>query len=145
MARIPRYQLDGLFHHVTVRGTGGIYLFVDDPDRAYFVPLLRSSIDRFRWICHAWCLMGTHYHLVVEAPTEQLSRGMHRLNTLYAMYFNDRHGRRGRLFENRFASWLIRDEAHLQAACWYVLHNPVAAGLCRSAEEWSWGGLGGPS
>jgi REP element-mobilizing transposase RayT len=144
MGRIPRYQLEGTFHHVTARATGGHALFVDDDDRTYFLALFRRSITRFRWRCHAYCLMGTHYHLIIEAPLEQLSRGMHRLNSLYAMGFNERHRRQGRLFADRFASYVVRDEAHFAAALEYVLQNPVKAGLCKRAADWSWSGLGSP-
>jgi REP element-mobilizing transposase RayT len=144
MARLPRYVLVGTHHHITARATGGGTLFVDDDDRVYFLALLRRSIRQFKWTPHAHCLMGTHYHLIVEAPLEQLSRGMHRLNGRYATEFNARHRRSGRLFADRFASWVIRDEAHYYAACDYVLQNPVRAGLCKRAAEWRWSGLGMP-
>jgi len=142
MSRIPRDQLDGRLHHVTTRATGGNALFVDDDDRAYFMGLLRRCVGRFGWTCHAYCLMGTHYHLIVEADLEHLSRGMHRLNGLYAAAFNDRHRRRGRLLADRFASVVLLDEAHYSAACEYVLQNPVKAGLRTRAVDWPWSGFG---
>jgi REP element-mobilizing transposase RayT len=86
----------------------------------------------------AWCLMSTHYHLVVEAKREQMSLAAHRLNSLYAMYFNRRHDRRGHLFENRFSSWVVQDEEHLWETVEYVLENPVIAGLCAEAGDWLW-------
>jgi REP element-mobilizing transposase RayT len=80
----------------------------------------------------------THYHLVVEAKCEQMSHAVHRLNGLYAQGFNRRHERRGHLFENRFSSWVIRDEEHLNSTIRYVLENPVRAGLCAEPEAWPW-------
>src|SRR5207245_6722446 len=77
--------------------------------------------------------------LVVEARREQMSYAVHRLNGLYAQGFNHRHERRGHLFENRFASWVVEDEQHLSATITYVLENPVHAGLCREAREGWWG------
>ena len=65
---------------------------------------------------------------------------MHRLNTSYAQRFNRRHGRRGHLFESRFSAWVIRDDAHLEATCRYVLDNPARAGLDTS-EPWPWAAL----
>jgi putative transposase len=144
VARLPRYILNGTHHHVTARATGDGALFMDDEDRRYFLRLLRYSIARWRWTCHAYCLMGTHYHLIVEAPLERLSRGMHRLNFRYAACFNDRHNRRGRLFADRFASFVIRDQRHFAAACEYVMQNPVQAGLCKRADDWPWSRLGPP-
>ena len=137
-------MLNGTHHHVTARATGDGSLFMDDEDRGHFISLLRYSIARWQWRCHAYCLMGTHYHLLIEAPLERLSRGMHRLNFQYARSFNDRHRRRGRLFADRFASYVIRDEEHYEAALDYILQNPIKAGLCKRASDWRWGGLGPP-
>jgi putative transposase len=113
-------------------------LFVDDLDRLDFLQLLRSTVDVYGWRCHAQCLMGTHYHLVLESTREQLSDGMRRLNGCYARRFNRRHGRRGHLFEERFSAFVLRDEPHLAAAVEYVLQNPVRAGLCGQAIDWPW-------
>jgi putative transposase len=138
MPRLPRSQLDDGFFHATARANCGSALFVDDLDRLDFLQLLRSTVDLFDWRCHAHCLMGTHYHLVLEASRTQLSEGMRRLNGDYARRFNKRHGRRGHLFEERFSSFVLRDEQHLEAAVEYVLQNPVKAGLCTHARDWQW-------
>jgi len=140
MPRVPRSHLpDGVFH-VTARGAGGIHVFREDVDRLEFLALLDTSAARHSWACHAYCLMGTHYHLVVEAARERLSAGMHRLNGIYAQRFNRRHGRRGHLFESRYSAWTIGSDAHLEAACHYVLASPVRAGLCGAPTDWPWSG-----
>ncbi len=113
-------------------------MFLDDTDRAAFTRLLWQAAELFGIRLHAWCLLGTHFHLIAEARREQLSLTMHRLNGIYAQRFNKRHGRRGHLFEERYSAWVIEDEAHLRAAIEYVVQNPVAAGVCREAEEWAW-------
>jgi REP-associated tyrosine transposase len=136
--RLPRSQLDDGFFHATARANFGLALFLDDVDRLDFLQLLRSTVALFHWRCHAHCLMGTHYHLVLEASRAALSEGMRKLNGDYARRFNRRHGRRGHLFEERFSSYAIRDERHLQAAVAYVLQNPVRAGLCAEAQDWQW-------
>src|SRR5215211_621769 len=105
MPRQPRSNLEEGIYHVTGRGTGGADIFVVELDRIEFLDLLRTSARRFSWACLAYCLMGTHYHLILEASREALSRGMQRLNGVYAQRFNYRHGRRGRLFEGRFAAY----------------------------------------
>jgi REP element-mobilizing transposase RayT len=138
--RILRSHLDDGFFHVTARGNRGSMVFVDDLDRIDFLQLLRTTRKRFEWRCLAHCLLGTHYHLIIEASQENLSSGMQRLNGVYARRFNRRHGYRGHVFEDRFASFVIEDEPHLQAAVAYVHQNPVRAGLCNRAEEWRWSG-----
>jgi len=136
--RRPRRHLpDGLFH-ITSRGVAGSLIFLDHHDRRRFVLLLAQVSELWGWRVIAWCLMGTHYHLVVEAKREQMSHAAHRLNGLYAQGFNRRHERRGHLYENRFSSWAIADEGHLNATIAYVLENPVRAGLCAEPRDWLW-------
>jgi putative transposase len=125
---------------VTARGVARSLLFRERLDYAMFVRLLASVVDRFRWRCHAYCLMPNHYHLVVRALRVDLSRGMHRLNFLYAQGFNHRYERTGHLFQNRFGARLIESEEYLADACTYVRMNPVRAGLCVEAEDWPWSG-----
>jgi putative transposase len=138
MPRLPRSHLADGFFHATARAVFGAMLFEDDLDRLDFLQLLRSTAQLFDWRCHAHCLMGTHYHLVLELSTERLSAGMRRLNGDYARRFNHRHGRRGHLFDERFSSYVLRDERHLATAIEYVLQNPVRAGLCEDAGDWQW-------
>jgi REP-associated tyrosine transposase len=138
MPRRARCLLTGRYFHVTARGVAGETIFRDEGDRQRFVLYLHQTTELWGWRLIAWCLMGTHYHLVVEAEREQMSLAVHRLNCLYAMYFNRRHDRRGHLFENRFGSWIIRDEDHLNATVAYVTENPVRAGICLAAADWPW-------
>jgi putative transposase len=146
VARRPRNTLPECgIYHVTARGTGEVAIYVDEVDQSAFIRLLSSVIQRFDWTCHAYCLMTTHYHLVVEARLDALSRGMARLNGIYAQGFNERHGRRGHLFEGRFVAYVIDSDDYLEVASRYVLDNPVRAGLCADAAEWRWSALGPPS
>jgi REP element-mobilizing transposase RayT len=140
MPRIVRSQLDDGLFHVTARGNRGSAIFVDDLDRVDFLYLLETTIDGFDWRCRAHCLMGTHYHVVLDSSRANLSDGMQRLNGMYARRFNRRHGFRGHVFEDRFSSWLMRDERHFHATIAYVRENPVRAGLCERPEDWPWSG-----
>jgi putative transposase len=144
MPRRARSTLpDGVFH-VTGRGVAGSPIFLDDVDRRRFSALLAETIPRCRWLCYAYCLLGTHYHVVVDTLCVRLSDGMHRLNGQYAAWFNRRHQRRGHLFENRYSAWIVLDEEHFEATLAYVLDNPRRAGLCHDQGDWPWSGLGGP-
>jgi REP element-mobilizing transposase RayT len=140
MPRILRSELpaEGIYH-VTARGVHSQAIFVHDLDRLDFLSLFEIASRKAAWTCHAWCLMTTHYHLVLETSMTELSSAMHRLHTAYAQRFNRRHYRRGHLFESRFSAWVIRDEAHLEAACRYVLDNPARAGM-DGDNPWPWVG-----
>ena len=138
MARRPRRLLPDGWFHVTCRGVDGLPVFRDVEDRLALLKLLAITVHRDRWTCEAYCLMGNHYHLVVHARRADLSTGMRWLNGVYAQNFNGRYGRRGHLWGDRFASWIVGSERHLTAAIGYVLQNPVRAGLCRRPKDWPW-------
>ena len=138
MPRVARTTLpDGLFH-VYSRGVARRAIFLDDQDRDAFVDLLGRAARRHAWTCHAFTLLSTHYHLVVEAACTALSRGVHAVNGRYARRFNSRHNRFGHVFAERFSARVIEGEEYLYDACAYVVQNPVAAGLCDRAEQWPW-------
>jgi len=110
MGRIPRCQLpDGLFH-VTTNSVHEVPAFRDDLDRDFFWRLMRRLPFRFGVAIHVYCLLGTHYHMLVEATTDELGAAFEWLNGVYAREHNARHGRRGHLFRERFSSWVVRDE-----------------------------------
>jgi REP element-mobilizing transposase RayT len=138
MARIPRCALPDGVYHITSRGVEKRLIYRDDDDRRFFLRVLASVFRRFGWRCHALCLMGNHYHLVLDTTVARLSGGMHVLNGRYAAEFNRKYDRYGHLFGDRFGTRLIRDETHLASACAYVVLNPVRAGLCATAAEWPW-------
>lgn len=142
MPRMPRSLLPDGHFHVTCRGNRGARIFIEDLDRLDFLDLLRSTVNRSSWQLHAYCLMGTHYHLLLEATRERLSEGMQRLNGVYALRFNRRYGLRGHLFETRYSSYVVSSESHLEAAVNYILENPVRAGLCSEIGAWRWSGVG---
>jgi putative transposase len=138
MPRAPRIEIPGGIWHLTTRGVRKEPIFTDDRDYVRFLQLLAEVVERFGWICHAYCLMPNHYHLVVETPRPNLSPGMERLNGRYAQSFNYRHGLEGHVFERRFRSIRIVGDGHLLELSRYIVLNPVRAGLCRSAAGWRW-------
>jgi len=138
MARPLRIESEGGLYHVTARGNAGANIYLEDSDRERFLEILGNSVERFRWICHVYCLLGNHYHLLVETPEPNLSRGMQYLNGVYTQWFNRKHGRYGHLFQGRFKSIVVEKESYLLELARYIVLNPVRAGLARSAREWRW-------
>jgi REP element-mobilizing transposase RayT len=138
--RILRTTLPDGYFHITARGVEQRAIYLDREDCRSFLALFGSTARRFGWDLYAFCLMGNHYHVVLEATRDRLSDGVQWLNGVYAQQFNKRHERWGHLFGSRFSSWVIESEEHLYKACRYVLANPVRAGLCERPEEWPWSG-----
>lgn len=138
MARPLRIELAGGLYHVTSRGDGQNAIYLDDGDRQGWLRLLGEVCKRFNWRCHAHCLMTNHYHLVVETPDGNLSRGMRQLNGVYTQSFNRRHSRVGHVFQGRYKAILVEKESYLLELARYVVLNPVRAQLVVEAEEWAW-------
>jgi REP element-mobilizing transposase RayT len=138
VARQLRLDFPDALHHVTARALFGQMLFQDDLDRARLLLCLRRTVERYGWVVHAYCLMGTHYHLGVLTPRGNLSRGMRQLNALYAQRVNARQGRWGPVFQGRFKSILVERDEHLAEMCRYIDLNPVRAGICSHPAEYRW-------
>lgn len=138
MARPLRLEFPGAVYHVTSRGNARNDIFLSDTDREAFLTILSDTAERHNWLCHAYCLMGNHYHLLLETPDPTLSLGMRQLNGVYTQAFNRNHHRVGHVFQGRYKAILVEKDSHLQQLCRYVVLNPVAAGVVAQPELWMW-------
>ena len=138
MSRPLRIEYDGALYHVTSRGNEKKPISRDETDRNIFLDILSSVNKRYSWFCHAYCLMNNHYHIVIETPDGNLSKGMRQLNGVYTQAFNKRHRRVGHIFQGRYKAILIQKESHLLEVCRYVVLNPVRAKAAKNPEEWTW-------
>jgi putative transposase len=138
MARPLRIQYAEAVYHVTSRGNARRPIFKDDKDRGMLLNILEEVNDRYHWLCHAYCLMSNHYHLVIETPDGNLSKGMRHLNGVYTMRFNRHHGSVGHVFQGRYKAILVQKESHLFEVCRYVVLNPVRAKVVEIPERWRW-------
>ena len=103
-----------------------------------FLSTLGQVITRFNWLCHAWCLMNNHYHLLVETPDGNLSKGMRQLNGVYTQASNRRNQRVGHLFQGRFKAIMVDSDSYLLELARYVVLNPVRAGIAKKPADWPW-------
>src|ERR1035437_3069029 len=83
MSRPLRIEYPDAVYHVTSRGNARNDIFHADQDRKEFLSILDRVVRWFNWICHAYCLMDNHYHLLIETPDGNLSQGMRQLNGIY--------------------------------------------------------------
>jgi len=138
MARPLRLLVENGHYHVTARTWDRSVLFRDDEHRLEFLDRLSLTVERCAWRCLAYCLMGNHFHLLVSTPLANLPRGMQRLGSGYAQWFNKQGGRRGPVFEDRYGGALIQREPHLLEVFRYIALNPVRANLCSSPHRYVW-------
>ena len=138
MPRQKRELSEGSVYHVVQRGVGQQILFEDDADRRYFLHLLQKYISDGESDILAWCLMSNHTHLLVRMEMDALSRAMKAIGVSYARYFNDRYARSGHLFQDRFYSEAVKDDAQLMVTVRYIHANPLKARIADSlAFPWS--------
>ena len=138
MARPLRLVVPGGVYHVMSRGNERQDIFLDDADRRRFLITLGFVTERMNVLCHSYCLMGNHYHLLLETPDGNISLVIRQLNGVYAQAFNRRHDRVGHLFQGRFASKLVEKDTYLLVVSRYVVRNPVRAGLVERPADWKW-------
>lgn len=136
--RRARLTWPGAYHHVMNRGINGEAIFSADRHKKRFSEILQESAIIFRMRIFAYCLMENHYHLLLENSSGKLSGFMKRLNGAYGSYYRREKKSRGYVFQNRFKSTLIENDAYLLQAIRYVLYNPVRKGLVGQEREWPW-------
>lgn len=135
MARRPRIEMNG-FYHVVNRGVEQRSVFLNDEDYNGFEELMCHYASAHGIVVHNYCLMDNHYHLLLEVTRNELSRYMRQLNMNYAIYFNKKYNRVGHLWQGRYKSWYVTDEAYLHTVALYIEQSPVKAGIVRYPEEY---------
>ncbi len=138
MARPVRLEFSNAIYHVTTRGGDGGDIFVDDEDRKLFLSVLEEVVSRTGWIVHAYVLMDNHYHLLIETPKPNLSRGMRQLNGVYTQRFNILHASGGPVFQGRFKAILVERESFLLDLCRYIVLNPVRLKAVKNISRYRW-------
>lgn len=134
MPRKGRIDYPGALHHVMARGIECRRIFSDDHDRNQFLQRLGHYLIESKTHCYAWALMSNHVHFLIETAETPLSKWMHGLLTSYASYFNKRHQRPGRLFQNRFKSILCESDRYLLELIRYIHLNPLRAGMLKNLD-----------
>ncbi|MBW2065942.1 MAG: transposase [Deltaproteobacteria bacterium] len=141
MARPLRVEYPGAYYHVMSRGNNQERIYEDDTDREKFLEYLGKASERFSIIIYTYCLMNTHYHLLVQTPEANLSLAMQWLNVSYATYLNRKRGRYGHLFQGRFKALLIDADGYLTHLSRYIHLNPVRAKMVSLPAEYPWSSL----
>jgi REP element-mobilizing transposase RayT len=136
--RPPRIQAAGAVYHVTSNGAVDQHVFRVGSDRDFFLEKLGEVVERCEWACHAYCLLGTHFHLLVRTPKPNIAKGMQLLKGQYGQRFNAIYGQRGAVFARRYDSELVQRDEHLLEVFRYIALNPVRAGLCGDPASWPW-------
>ena len=136
MARTARKQSNSGIYHVMLRAVNRQQIFLDEEDARSFLYVLRKCMEISTFRLFAYCLMGNHVHLLLQIGEEPLSQVMKRIGTRYVVWYNTKYDRTGHLFQDRYKSEPVQDNAYFLTALRYILNNPVKAGICSNAEDY---------
>ena len=137
MPRRPRIDMVG-YYHIVNRGVEQCRVYKDKEDFIMFLDLLCSGCHLYEVGLHGYVLMSNHYHLLIETKKENLSKFMKHLNAFYAIYFNKKYKRSGHLWQGRFKSWYVTDEAYLYTLISYIENNPLKAKMVKALGEYKY-------
>jgi len=138
MARPLRIEFKGALYHILSRGNECREIFLDDDDCQAFLDVLKEMSERFEIDTFAYVLMRNHYHLLIRTNQPNLSKSMQWAGTTYTRRFNVKHSRSGHLFQGRFKSFIVQNDAYLTQLSCYIHRNPLRAGLVNRLAEYRW-------
>jgi REP element-mobilizing transposase RayT len=138
MSRAWRIEYKGALYHLLSRGNEGGDIFVDGDDRQSFLDTIEEMTQRFEMDVFAYVLMSNHYHLLIRTRRANLKKAMHWFGTTYTQRFNRRHFRSGHLFQGRYQSIIVENEAYLLQLSYYIHRNPLRAGIVRRLADYRW-------
>lgn len=138
MPKFIRKNLIGIkYVHITTHGISEEYIYEDVNEKRKIRRLILENQKEFNINVIAFCIMSNHLHLLIQfKEPKDLSMYMHKINTIYAIYYNKKHNRTGYVYKDRFHSQIIMDIKHLQNAIVYIHNNPVKAKICSKVNEY---------
>lgn len=138
MPRQARVTSSTGVYHIMMRGNEKKDIFLCTQDKNKFIQILKKNKQEHNYILYAYCVMNNHVHLLIRELIEDISTIMKRVNTSYACYFNHKYERVGHVFQDRFRSEAIENDAYLIQVVRYIHNNPVKASLCNSHIQYPW-------
>lgn len=139
--RLPRERSESGVYHVIIRGINRQDIFLDDEDYLRFLETINRMKSEGQFAVYGYCLMTNHVHLLIQEKTDNISRIMSRIGTSYAWWYNQKYGRSGHVFQDRFRSECVESDAYLLTVIRYIHNNPVKAGMVENPEEYRWSSI----
>jgi len=136
MPRISRARSESGYYHIMIRGNNKKNIFKYEEDKEKLIEIIEKNITEDKWKLRAYCIMDNHAHLLIEENDKEVSEIMKKLNVTYAMYYNKKHKSTGHVFQVRYKSESIADDAYLLTVMRYIHQNPIKAGIIKD-YKWS--------
>ena len=141
MPRKPRIISSTGIYHIILRSVNQHIIFEEESDYKKFLFILSDCKEKYDTEIYAYCLMDNHVHLMLHAPSDQLSSFFQSLGTRFARWYNKKYSRSGHLFQDRFFSTTVENDQGFLATLVYIHNNPVKANMCRFPSEYRWSSI----
>ena len=138
MPRVARIKSKSNIYHIMIRGINQQDIFTDDEDDEKFLVILDHYRQKIELEIYAYCLMGNHVHLLLKEGKEPLSNTIKRIGASYVYYYNWQYDRKGHLFQDRYKSEPVEDDAYFLTVLRYIHQNPLKAGLTNNIASYLW-------
>lgn len=139
MARKSRNYMEASFFHIMVQGLNKEYIFNSNIDKKEYLRIIQNTKIQYDIEIVSYCIMDNHVHILVGVKKiEELSKFMHKINTIYALYYNNKYNRVGYVYRDRYKSQIIYSEKQFYTCINYIHNNPVKAGICKNACEYEY-------
>ncbi|AOT69959.1 transposase [Geosporobacter ferrireducens] len=138
MPRSARKKSKSGIYHIMLRGINQQSVFEAEEDYEKFINILNTYKKEIDYKIYAYCLMGNHIHLLIKEGKEELSNTMKRIGVSYVYWYNWQYGRKGHLFQDRYKSEPVEDDAYFFTVLRYIHQNPIKAGLVSDLGAYQW-------
>jgi putative transposase len=138
MPRTSREKSETGIYHIMMRGIDKRNIFIFENDYWKFLECIKKAKEKSDMSLLAYCFMTNHVHLLIKEGHEEIGDTIRRINVGYAQYHNKKHGRTGHLFQNRYQSEPINDDAYLLVVLRYIHQNPVKAKMVSTISDYKW-------
>ncbi|MCP4149554.1 MAG: hypothetical protein GY757_17545 [bacterium] len=139
--RRPRFTYLNAYHHLMNVGINGEPIFQKAADKAYFIQQLKHISKRSKIRILAYCLLDTHYHMVLQNSSGKLSDFVKKLNSDYGNYYRQKYGGKGAVFRGRYKSTVLQKGTYLNMSLFYLYLNPVRTGIALHPFAYQWSGI----
>ena len=138
MPRQARKKSRTGIYHIMIRGINRQTIFETDEDYIKFIDTIQKSKEKSGFELYGYCLMGNHIHLLLREVKEPLSLSIQRMCSSFVYWYNWKYDRFGHLFQERYKSEVVENEAYLMTVLRYIHQNPIKAGITNSLTGYKW-------
>ena len=137
MARAKRHYIPGYIWHITHRCHKGEFLLKFSKDRHRYLQWLYQARKRYELRILDYMVTSNHVHLLVidEGDRDVIPNSMQLVAGRTGQEFNQRKGRKGAYWEDRYHATAVESGDHLARCIVYIDIHPVKSRVTSSKSS----------